>query len=127
MKNTYRFLAPVSCLLLSISLPSLAVDFRQPVQFSGNTASGSLQVVRNTYDEVQFIGCRVDVNLFQTAISCVAQPVTGSQLSCNLIQPDKKFLRAVYSISDSSYITFTKDSVSSECTEITVKNGGITY
>jgi hypothetical protein len=126
MRISRRCLIPISCLLSTISLSSFALDFRQQVQVNGNTASGSLQVARNTYDQTQFIGCRVFVNEFQTSITCQATPVGGGGFACNIIQPDKKFLRAVYSISDTSYIKFTQN-INGQCTDILVKNGGITY
>lgn len=121
----------ISPFLLLLSSACFSLGYTGDVQVDGTVhAKGSMQGARNSYDSVQSIGCQVNVTVVQlgsqTTLVCSATNASGQSLSCTMTNPDKKYLRTILSISDTSVIEFTRESTG-ECDYIWVSNGSNTY
>jgi hypothetical protein len=88
---------------------------------TGMTAMGSVGSARNSADSTQYIGCQVSTNNVSSGsvtVQCFARNAAGTYLSC--VTTDPNYVSAAQAIDSDSYIRFSTESSSSNCTYLLV-------
>lgn len=87
------------------------------VNTTARWATGAIGSVRNTFDNVQFMGCSVYATTAAISVTCGARDASGTQVGCSTTTPN--LVQAAMSIQTDDYLRFEWDS-SGQCTAITL-------
>ena len=123
MKRTVNRWSQIAAAALGLLLTPMAYagyKAESPVfvDQSSNIALGSLGSARNSADSTQYIGCTVGFSNGAESLSCYARTSTGLMGTCYSSNPTVVALGR--SLTPASYLYFTWDEVTQECTYLQV-------
>ncbi|MGD0505572.1 MAG: hypothetical protein ABSD02_22850 [Steroidobacteraceae bacterium] len=125
-------LAAVSALALQPVAHAAYIYEPQVSVYTSSTfdeAYGSIGGAINGPGILQFIGCQNGANAAgnYTYLFCQAEDASGASLGCYYLDPPEGLIQAAASINMQSYIAFSANPSTGECTDLTVETGSQFY
>lgn len=107
MQKKTLFLVLPLLLGTSLAWAGRANYFETQVDPAARTALGSLYDTRNSADNVQYIGCYLNLIGGAARLTCEARDAANDSLSCS--STNAELIKIAQSLSDNSYIYFQCD------------------